>query len=239
MATAGSVPKEFTPTGRVVGPVALGPVLFTLYVLGRSLGQGHWVTVHAPTLLAFIVPSLVFLLAWIFRTDALLRRAGGSPRGLLYLLAGGVAGGLLGWLFAAESWVQGNALGAVLAAIPAGIGVVAFTLLPLHYERIARARDWRDPWVTWREGRTPTGFVLAGVYLLHRVTADSPPGGWPVYFVCAILMITWLQWIAAVQGACNELWLGPVHVEGEELLIPAPVDDHTPTAAPVGGGLEV
>jgi hypothetical protein len=238
MAAAGEVPKQFTPIARVIVPVAAGPVLYTLYVFGRSLAQGHWVTVYAPTLLAFITPSIVFALVWTFVTDARLRRAGGYPRGQLYLIAGGVAGALLGWLFADRGWVQGNGLGDALVAIPAGITVVAFTLLPRHYERIAASRDWRDPWVTWRDGRTPTGFVLAGVYLLHRVTADTPPGGWPVYFVCAIFTIVWLQWFAAVQGAVNELWLGPVAEDEVALIEPIRLDQSVPTAA-VGGSIEV
>jgi hypothetical protein len=134
--------------------------------------------------------------------------------------------------------VQGSALDDVLVGIPTGIAIVGFALLPRHYERIAWARGWRDPWITWRDGRAPIGFALAGIYLFHRVLADTPPGGWPVYFVAAICVITWLQWLAAVQGACNELWLGPVEVAEEEGLRPARLHDDMPTAAPVGGGLQ-
>ncbi|HZP28831.1 MAG TPA: ABC transporter permease [Acidimicrobiia bacterium] len=239
MAAAGRVPREFTPSALVVVPVAAGPVLYTLYVFGRSLGQGHWVTVHSPTLLAFVLPSVAFLLAWIFRTDLLLRRAGGYARGPQLLLAGGVVGALVGLLFNSQGWAQGSALDDALVGLPVGIALVAFTLLPCHYERIAAARDWRDPWVTWRDGRTPSGFVLAGVYLFHRVTTDNPPGGWPVYFVAAVSVITWLQWVAAVQGACNELWLGPVGGEDEAAVEAAPVAAEVPAATPVGGGMQV
>jgi branched-subunit amino acid ABC-type transport system permease component len=238
LAAAGRVPKQFLPAAWIVLPVAAGPVLYTVYVLGRSLAQGHWVTVHSATLLAFIVPSLVVLLAWIFRTDLLLRRAGGYARGWQYLLAGGVVGGLLGLLFNSQGWVQGSAIDDVLVGIPTGIAIVGFALLPRQYERIAWARGWRDPWITWRDGRAPIGFALAGIYLFHRVLADTPPGGWPVYFVATICVITWLQWVAAVQGACNELWLGPVEVEDEGALRPARIADDMPTAAPVGGGLQ-
>jgi branched-subunit amino acid ABC-type transport system permease component len=239
LAAAGRVPKEYLPSAWIVAPVAAGPVAYTLYVLGRSLFQGHWVTVHSATLLAFIVPSLVVLLAWMFRTDLLLRRAGGYARGWQYLLAGGVAGGLVGLLFNSQGWAQGSALDDVLVGIPAGIAIVGFTLLPRRYERIASARGWRDLWITWRDGRAPTGFVLAGVYLFHRVTAENPPGGWPVYFVAAVCVITWLQWLAGMQSACNELWLGPVHSEEERVLAPANLDRDLPTTAPVGGGLQV
>jgi hypothetical protein len=76
------------------------------------------------------------------------------------------------------------------------------------------------------------------VYLLHRVTADTPPGGWPVYFVCAIFTIVWLQWFAAVQGAVNELWLGPVAEDEVALIEPIRLDQSVPTAA-VGGSIEV
>ncbi len=120
MAAAGALPKGFVPAWRVVLPVAAGPLLYTGYVLGRSLAQGHWVAVHGPTLLAFVVPSLVFGLAWIFHTDTVLRRAGGYASGRNLLLAGAVVGGLLGLLFHSQEWVKGSAVDDVLAGDPRG-----------------------------------------------------------------------------------------------------------------------
>jgi branched-subunit amino acid ABC-type transport system permease component len=239
LAAEGRVPRAFTPSVWVVVPVAAGPVLYTAYVFGRSLVQGHWVTVHAGTLLAFVLPSLVFFVAWIFRTDLLLRDAGGDERGTLYLFAGAAIGALSGAWFGSEGWTQGSALDDALIGVAVGIAVVAFALLPRHYERIASSRGWRDPWVTWRDGLVPIGFAVAGVYLLHRVTTVNPPGGWPAYVVATVCVGTWLQWVAAVQSACNELWLGPVEIEDGGLKRPSRIDDHTPTTAPVGGGFQV
>ncbi len=91
----------------------------------------------------------------------------------------------------------------------------------MHYERIARRRDWREPWITWRDGRAPLGFLLVGLFLLHRATLDTPPAGWPVYFVTGVFVIVWLQWVAAVQGACNALWMGAEAPEDELEGIPA------------------
>jgi hypothetical protein len=214
-------------------------VLYTAYVFGRSVVQGRWVTVHSGTLLAFVLPSLVFLVAWIFRTDLLLRDAGGDEHGSQYLFAGAAIGALAGALSGRQGWTQGSALDDALIGVAVGIAVVAFVLLPWQYQRIASSRDWRDPWVTWRDGLVPTGFAVAGVYLLHRATTVNPPGGWPVAVVAAVCVIAWLQWVAAVQSACNELWLGPVEVGEERLIPPSRVDDHTPTTAPVGGGFQV
>ena len=34
------------------------------------------------------------------------------------------------------------------------------------------------------------------------------PSGWPVFVLVAIFVITWVQWVAGVQGASNELAIG-------------------------------
>jgi hypothetical protein len=98
----GTLPPQYRPTWHVTAPVFAGPALYFLYILLRSPIQGHWVAVHSGTLLAFILPSVVFALFWFIRTDALLRRDGGVPFGHLLLLAGAGIGALAGWRFAAH-----------------------------------------------------------------------------------------------------------------------------------------
>jgi branched-subunit amino acid ABC-type transport system permease component len=250
----GSLPAEYRPVWQVALPVIAGPALYFVYILVRSAIQGHWVAVHSTTLLCFIVPSLLFALYWIFRTDFVLRRDGGVKNGLWLLLGGGVVGAALGWLFNEQGWpLHGSLLDCVLVGIPAGIAGVAFFLLPTHVERIARGRNWLSSPITWRDGRAPFGFLLAGALLFQRTTLTgstegnifdqgSPPDGWPVFFLVCIFVIVWTQWVASVQGACNELAIGG---EGYE-----PPEEHTaavreqaaaestaaPAPAPAGGG---
>ncbi|MEX2255355.1 MAG: ABC transporter permease [Acidimicrobiia bacterium] len=256
MKKAGNLPSEYRPVWQVALPVIAGPALYFLYILVRSPIQGHWVAVHSTTLLCFIVPSLLFALSWIFRTDHVLRRDGGVPSGLWLLLGGGAVGAALGWLFNEQGWpLHGSLLDCVLVGIPAGIAGVAFLLLPTHVERVARGRGWLGSPITWRDGRAPLGFLVAGALLLQRTTLTgstegsifgqgNAPVGWPVFFLVSIFVIVWTQWVATVQGACNELAVGG---EGYE-----PPEEHTfavqaaapaasspavaPAPAPTGGG---
>jgi branched-subunit amino acid ABC-type transport system permease component len=251
LATDDRLPKQYRPVWHVVLPVFAGPALYLAYILVRSPIQGHWVAVHSTTLLVFIVPSLVFALGWIFYTDALLRRAGGVSRGLLWLLGGAAVGALGGLLFDAREWVpKASLLDCALVGIAAGIACVAFFLLPVHVERIAKGRGWLGSPITWHVGRAPFGFVIVGSYLFFRtsVTETSlsegsfidhgfPPTGWPVAFVVAVFVIVWTQWIAAVQGACNELAIGGEGFEPpEESVVPAQMSGgHVPAPVPAGG----
>ena len=147
MKQRGKLPAEYRPVWQVALPIIAGPALYFLYILVRSPIQGHWVAVHSTTLLCFIVPSLLFALYWIFRTDAVLRRDGGVPNGLWLLVGGGVVGALLGVLFNDQGWpLHGSLLDCVLVGIPAGIAGVAFFLLPIHVSashgsRVARLTD--------------------------------------------------------------------------------------------------
>jgi branched-subunit amino acid ABC-type transport system permease component len=232
----GDLPPEYRPVWQVALPVLAGPLLYFVYLLGRSVIQGHWVTVHSATLLCFVVPSLLFACFWIFRTDRLLRRDGGVQRGLWILLGGGVFGAALGWWFNEQGWpLHGSLLDCVLVGVAAGVAGVAFFLLPTHVERIARARDWLGSPITWREGRVAFGFLLAGALLFQRTTLTGetqgsifdqglPPAGWPVFFLVSIFVIVWTQWVAAVQGACNELAVGGESYE--------PPEEHTFAARP-------
>jgi branched-chain amino acid transport system permease protein len=81
MTQKGSLPAEYRPVWQVALPVMAGPALYFVYVLGRSAVDGSWVAVHSATLLCFIVPSLLFALYWVFRTDRVLRRDGGVQNG--------------------------------------------------------------------------------------------------------------------------------------------------------------
>ncbi len=238
LAAAGRVPAGFRPARLVVLPVLAGPLGYFLYLLGRSAIQGHWVTVHSATLLAFIVPSLVFALVWIVHSDHQFRRLGGVAHGPLLLAAGALTGGLGGVLFSARDWLpRGSLLDCVLVGIPVGIAGVAFILLPLHVQTIARGRGWLTSPITWHDGRAPLGFVLMGAYLFFRTGVEPgvggsspidhgfPPAGWPVFFVVCLFVIAWIQWVTGVQSAANELAVGG---EGEGYEAPA---ERVPTGA--------
>ncbi len=241
MKERGSLPAEYRPVWQVAVPVIAGPALYFVYVLVRSAIDGDWVAVHSTTLLCFIVPSLLFALYWIFRTDHVLRRDGGVANGLWLLLTGGAVGAGVGWFFNEQGWpLRGSLLDCVLVGIPAGIAVVAFFLLPTHVARIAGKRGWLTSPTDWKVGRAPAGFVIAGALLFQRTTLTGstegsifdqgfPPSGWPVFFLTCVFVIVWTQWVATVQGACNELAIG-----GEDF---EPPEEHTSavrdaTAAP-------
>jgi branched-chain amino acid transport system permease protein len=246
----GKLPPQYRPVWHIALPVIAGPALYFLYVLIRSAIQGHWVAVHSTTLLCFIVPSLVVALVWIALTDARLRRIGGYANGPLVLLAGAVGGALVGWFFDANDWLaRGSLTDCLLVGIPAGYAAVAFFLLPMHVNRIARARGWLSTPISWREGRAPLGFLLFGAFLFFRTSVTDtstsglffdkgfPPAGWPVFFVAAITIIVWVQWLAAVQGACNEIAIGGEGFEPPpETRVVEPARDLAPASSPAGGG---
>jgi hypothetical protein len=248
LATTDRLPRQYRPVWHIVLPVIAGPALYLAYILIRSPIQGHWVAVHSTTLLAFIVPSLLFALGWIFWTDAQLRRAGGVARGLLWLLAGAVGGALVGAFFHDQGWVpRASLLDCVLVGIPAGIASVAFFLLPVHVQRISKARGWLASPITWHVGRAPFGFVLAGAFLFYRTSVTDtsqsdgsfidhgfPPSGWPVAFLTAVFVIAWTQWIAAVQGACNELAIGGEGFEPPEESVVLPPTAEALVSTPAG-----
>jgi branched-subunit amino acid ABC-type transport system permease component len=249
MKQEGKLPAEYRPVWQVTLPIIAGPALYFLYILVRSPIQGHWVAVHSATLLCFIVPSLLFALYWIFRTDAVLRRDGGVQNGLWLLLGGGLVGAVLGWFFHDQGWpLHGSLLDCVLVGIPAGIAGVAFFLLPTHVERIARGRGWLASPISWRVGRAPFGFLLAGALLFQRTTLTgqtegnlfeqgSAPAGWPVFFLVSVFVIVWTQWAAGVQGACNELAVGGEAYEPpEEATFAMRQDVPLAAPAPAGGG---
>jgi len=246
LAAADRLPAGFRPARYASLPVFAGPLAYFLYVLGRSAIQGHWVTVHSTTLLVFILPSLLFGLAWIVRTDLELRRQGGVARGAWLLLAGAATGALGGVLFSSQDWVPGaSLLECVLVGIPAGFAGVAFILLPLHIQTIAKARGWLTSPITWHDGRAPLGFVLLGAYLFARKSVSPgiagaspidhgfPPVGWPVFFVVCLFVIVWVQWVTGVQSAVNELMVGGEDFEPPSGRVPTePKPDATMGVTP-------
>jgi len=239
LAAAGRLPAAFTPIQRVMIPVAIGPVGYFVYILARSVLQGRWVAVHSTTLLCFILPSVAFLLVWMLRSDAVLRRQGARRYGPMVMLGGAVVGALLGWWIQSDGGFTGSALDCALVGVPAGAAAVMFVWLPVQIEAAARARGWLEMPLTWRDGRAPALFVVFGAYIFHRTTTETPPTGWPLCFVAAIFTIVWLRWVASVQGAINELAIGE---EGEarrraegETPAPAVTDVIPPVPAPTGG----
>ncbi len=222
LSNTGDLPSTYRPVWHVVLLVLAGPALYLFYILIRSAVQGHWVAVHSTTLLVFVVPSLIFALGWILVTERRLRKSSGLANGGFFLIGGAVVGALVGWLFYSQSWVpRGSISDCVLVGIPAGVAAVGFFLLPVHANRIALGRGWLASPISWLEGRTPFGFLLFGAFLFFRssVTDASsatgsfidhgfPPSGWPVFLITAILVVVWVQWVARVQGAVNELAIG-------------------------------
>jgi branched-chain amino acid transport system permease protein len=253
LAATKQLPKAYTPVSRVILGCAAGPGLYLTYLLVRSATrlhahftgtapylrvQGQWATAHNTTMLCFIVPSVVFLMAWMWRTDSALRRQHGDRRGKLVIIGGAGLGALLGFLLQSAGDLPGSALDCALVGIPVGVAVAVFLWLPHQVELVARAKGWLEAPITWKEGRIPAAFVLTGVYLFSRLTTSTPPAGWPVCLVATVLTIVWLQAVAGIQGAVNELAIGN---EGEarrraEGLGQPPVDapPAAAVAAPVG-----
>jgi branched-chain amino acid transport system permease protein len=221
LAAAGRLPRVYRPAWRAAGPVLAGPLLYTGYVLLRSLIEGHWVTVHSATLLVFIAPSVVFGLGWIVSTERTLRREGRLRDRRLLLALGALAGSLAGAGFYEWEWVPRASLAdCVLVGVPAGFVAVAFFLLPAYVDQVARSRGWSTSPITWKQGRLPLAMLLLGGFLFFRTSvtdtsttgffADKgfPPEGWPVFIVVALIVASWVYWVWTVQLACNELTIG-------------------------------
>jgi len=244
----GALPKEYWPVRRAALPVLAGPALYFAYILIGSLFTDGWLSVRSPTVLFFIVPSLLYALGWIFVTSARLERDGGVRFGWLRLLGGGAAGLLIGLWFDSQGWpLRGSKLDCILVGFAAGIAVVAFFLLPVHVQRIAKKRNWLTTPISWQVGRAPAGFVLFSALLFQRTTLTGgtsgslfeqgkPPAGWPAFFIVTAFVIAWVRWVADVQAAVNELAIGgegfeppeqKAFVAEREVAIPAPAGGAT------------
>jgi branched-chain amino acid transport system permease protein len=235
---AGKLPATYTRVAKVVVPCAAGPALYLAYLLVRSLVENSWAKAHSATLLCFVLPSVAYLLVWMFRSDALLRRQRGDARGPWVMLAGAVAGAGFGYWLQRIGDLPGSGLECALIGIPVGAATVMFLWLPFQVEVVAKAKGWLEAPITWKEGRVPAIFAIAGVFLFSRLETPTPPVGWPVCLVAAAFTIVWLQAVAAVQGAINELAIGS---EGEarrmaERGVTAPAEEWPiPVPAPAGG----
>jgi ABC-type branched-subunit amino acid transport system permease subunit len=242
----GDLPREFRPVRFVAGPVLAGPALYFAYLLIGSLFTDGWLSVRSPTILFFILPSVLYGFAWILVTNFRLQRDGGFRGGWLVLGAGAGLGLLGGLWFDSEGWpLVASQTDRVLVGIAAGFAVAAFFLLPVHVQQIARKRNWLSTPISWRVGRAPAGFVLFGSLLFQRTTLTCslegslfdkgcPPGGWPIFFLVSVWVIVWVQWVAGVQAAVNELAIGgegfqppeeKAHVAPREVAVTAPGGD--------------
>lgn len=117
--------------------------------------------------------------------------------------------------------------------------VVTFFLLPVQIERMAN-EDGRESPITWRAGRAPFGFALAGVFLYYRSTTDNAPETLGLLVIGLAGIIVFLRWVAQVQRALDQSWLDladpppagdedePAGAEGAAIAPPA-------LAAPAGG----
>jgi hypothetical protein len=160
--------------------------------------------------------------------------------------AGAVVGGLLALWFDSKGWpLNGSQTDRLLVGITAGVAFAAFILLPVHVQVIAKKRNWLQAPITWHVGRAPAGFIIFGAWLFQRTTLTCgqvgslfergcPPDGWPVFFIVTAWVIVWVQWVAGVQGAVNELAIGGEdYVPPEERAFVAA--RHVPVPAPAGG----
>jgi ABC-type branched-subunit amino acid transport system permease subunit len=253
-AAARRLPESYTRVAAVVVPCAAGPALYLAYLLGRSLIDDSWAKVHTVTLLVFIVPSVVFLLLWMLRTDGSLRGLGGAPRGSLVMLGGAVLGAAAGLGLHSGGHsiplfgdLPGSVLDDVLVGVAAGAAFAMFLWLPAQVERVARSKGWLDLPMVHRDGVVPAVFVVVGTYLFSRMTAargigtigaGTPPSGWPVVLVVFMITVVWLQAVAGIQGAVNEVSIGQegevrAMAEGRDEPEAAPAPAFVPT--PAGG----
>ena len=249
MKTDGTLPKEYRPVWQTFTPVLAGPALYFAYILVGSLFTEGWLSVRSPTILFFLVPSLLYAFGWVFLTSVRLERDGGVPLGWLRLLAGGAIGALLGVWFDSQGWPQrGSLADCMLVGFAAGTAVVAFFLLPVHATRIARRRNWLTTPISWHAGRAPAGFIMFSALLLQRTTLTggtagslfeqgSPPGGWPAFFIVTVFVIVWVRWVADVQAAVNELAIGGEGFEPpDEKAFVAGTSVAAPAATPTPAG---
>lgn len=233
LAEAGLLPKGYIPVRRITLPVLAGPlVLFVVLIVRKLFGEPGGAPM--PVLVICVVPSLVFALAWIVMTHRRLVAEGGYAWGWWVLAGGAALGALSGWFFTTfenppligradevaigtASWVG------ILIGLVAGSAIAAFFMLPVQIENDARRRDFRTPPVTWREGRSPTLWVVVPAFLCYWASKDWTPPDFeiikglpgryqPLYFLSLIAVIVWVQWVGAVQGGVNELVLGEVEV---------------------------
>ena len=224
---SGESTGAYQPIARVVLPVAAGPGLYLVYLLARSVTDGHWAAAHTGTLLVFIVPSVLALLIWTMRADVTLRRRGENPFGTAVMAAGAVAGAVAALGLHALGDLPGSAVGCAAIGLAVGGQTVMFCWLPNQAHRIAvRRGDLATPF-SWREGLMPVLGVAGGVYTYSRLQTSTPPSGWPVCVAISILILIWLQWAARVAGALNEIAVGRLRDDSLETQAANVADSRT------------
>jgi hypothetical protein len=197
-------------------------------IFGNVEGLPVWLLVLC------VVPSLCFALGFIVMTEMRLQRMGGTGNGWWYLAIGAVVGAAVGWaltnIIVAHPPFEDprvaidvpTAIG-MLVGVAGGFALVAFFLLPVQIQQVARIHDYREIDVTWRDGRGPTIWIFIGVFLGYWTTKGWEPHVasivkgveselWPLYFLGLVATIVLTQWVGAVQGGVNELVLGEVDV---------------------------
>jgi hypothetical protein len=114
------------------------------------------------------------------------------------------------WVYRSYRDVQrhrGRGVPAPLGLVLDVVGkVITFFLLPVEIERMA-SEDGRETPITWRVGRAPFGFVLAGLFLWSRTDTAKAPEELGVLVVALAGIVVFLRWVAEVQAALNRSWL--------------------------------
>lgn len=256
VAERGSLPAGYIPTKKVTRPALAGIlVLFLILIVRKIFGEPGGVPI--PLLLVCGGASLLFSLGWIVYTHRAVVARGGNPRAWWVLAAGAVIGAIVGLAFTTVDVNDSGAhlidtapwIGTVVGLI-CGFALLAFFVLPIQIEQMARREDFRRPPITWRAGRAPTIWVLIGVFLCAWASdgwtpqdfeiIDGLPGRYqPLYFLGLIAVIVWVQWIGQVQAGINELLLGEVEVApGVPLAedgLPEELPEELPELATTGG----
>ena len=226
-------PRGYMPTQRATLP-ALVPMLVMFAVLiGRKIvgadgGLPIWLLLVCGGI------SVLYALFFMVRTNGFLVKEGGYPWTWWILAGGAVAGLAAGW-FLTSVEVRTPAfddpgvcidvapwIGMVVGLI-CGFAIAAFFVLPVQIERVARLRDFREPPITWREGRAPTLWIALGTFLSYwaskgwspnefEIIEGLPGRNQPLYFLGLIAVIVWVSWIGQGQGGVNELVRGEVDV---------------------------
>jgi len=226
-------PRGYMAT-RTASLPALAPMLLMFVVLiGRKI-VGADGGLPIPLLLVCAGISVLYTLVFMVRTNLFLVGKGGFPWGWWILAGGAVLGTAAGWFLTSvevrtpafddpgvcidvATWI-----GLVVGLI-CGFAIAAFFVLPVQIERVARVEDFREPPITWREGRAPTLWIALGTFLCYwaskgwrpqefEIIKGLPGRNQPLYFLGLIAVIVWVQWIGQVQGAVNELVMGEVDV---------------------------
>jgi branched-chain amino acid transport system permease protein len=130
--------------------------------------------------------------------------------------------------------------------IPAPLGLLVdvvakvgtLFLLPIQIARMA-GDDGRDQSITWRAGRAPCGFMIAGLFLWYRSGTSNAPEDLGLLVIGLAGIIVFLRWVAQVQQALNKSWLDLADPQAaeveEEAEVPETVEAPAALTAPAGG----